>query len=407
MATDTHNDTHYDMAILGAGAAGMMCAGVAGQMGQRVLIIDHAKAPGEKIRISGGGRCNFTNINAGPHAFLSQNPHFCKSALSRYTAQDFIDMVERYGIQYHEKTLGQLFCDHTAKDIIQMLLDEMALGAVELRLETSLEEVQKSPTGEAFTLRLSDGSAPITATKFVIACGGKSIPKMGATDLAYRIASQFGHDITETRAGLVPFTFGDDLGARFKALAGLAAPAEISTGAGQFQEALLFTHRGLSGPAVLQASSYWREGQPVIVNLAPGDDILETLKDRRFAAPKQRPTTVLAERLPARLAADITAHTIPEAQTGLPLAEIPDRTLEALAEAVEAWHLTPSGTEGYRTAEVTLGGVSTDKLSSKTMESRLCPNLHIIGEAVDVTGWLGGYNFQWAWASGWACGEST
>ncbi len=406
MVVNSHSDTHYDMAILGAGAAGMMCAGVAGQLGQRVLIIDHAKAPGEKIRISGGGRCNFTNINIGPHAFLSQNPHFCKSALSRYTAQDFIDMVERYGIQYHEKTLGQLFCDHTAKDIIQMLLDEMALGAVELRLETSLAEVQKSPTGEKFTLRLSDSSAPITATKFVIACGGKSIPKMGATDQAYHLASQFGHEITETRSGLVPFIFYDDLVARFKALAGLAIPAEISTGTGKFQEALLFTHRGLSGPAVLQASSYWRKGQSVMVNMAPGDDILEALKDRRYAAPKQRPTTVLAERLPARLAADIAAHTIPEAQTGLPLAEIPDTTLEALAEAVEAWHLTPSDTEGYRTAEVTLGGVSTGKISSKTMESRLCPGLYIIGEAVDVTGWLGGYNFQWAWASGWACGSS-
>lgn len=403
MIANSQNDTHYDMAIVGAGAAGMMCAGVAGQLGQRVLIIDHAKAPGEKIRISGGGRCNFTNINTGSHAFLSQNPHFCKSALSRYTAQDFIDMVERYGIQYHEKTLGQLFCDHTAKDIIQMLLDEMALGTVELRLETSLEELHKSTTGEMFTLSLSDGSAPITATKFVIACGGKSIPKMGATDQAYRLASQFGHEITETRPGLVPFTFADDLGGRFKALAGLATPAEISTGSGEFREALLFTHRGLSGPAVLQASSYWRKGQPVVVNMAPQDDILKALKERRYVAPKQRPTTVLAERLPARLAADIAAHTIPESQSGLPLAEIPDTTLEALAEAVEDWHLTPSDTEGFRTAEVTLGGVSTDKISSKTMESHLCPGLYIIGEALDVTGWLGGYNFQWAWASGWAC----
>jgi predicted Rossmann fold flavoprotein len=399
--------TDYDMAILGAGAAGMMCAGVAGQMGQRVLILDHAKAPGEKIRISGGGRCNFTNIHAGPHAFLSQNPHFCKSALSRYTQYDFIDLVERYGIPYHEKTLGQLFCDRSAKDIIQMLLDEMAAGGVELRLQTSLEAIEKPPTGKAFSLTLSDSAKPVTAQRFVIASGGKSIPKMGATDMAYRLARQFGHEITETRAGLVPFTFGDELGARFKALAGLSTPAEISTGDGAFTEALLFTHRGLSGPAVLQASSYWREGQAISLNLAPGEDVLAALKDRRQSAPKQRPASVLTERLPARLAADISAHVIPESQTGLPLAEVPDTTLEALAEAVEAWRLTPSGTEGYRTAEVTLGGVSTDKLSSKTMESRLCPGLYIIGEAVDVTGWLGGYNFQWAWASGWACGAAA
>ena len=399
-------NSHYDMAILGAGAAGMMCASVAGQLGQRVLIIDHAKAPGEKIRISGGGRCNFTNIHAGPHAFLSENPHFCKSALSRYTAYDFTDLVERYNIPYHEKTLGQLFCDRAAKDIIQMLLDEMAAGGAELRLQTSLESVEKSPTGEVFTLTLSDSPNPVTATRFVLASGGKSIPKMGATDIAYRIARQFGHEVTETRAGLVPFTFSDELGARFKALAGVSAPAEVATGAGSFQEALLFTHRGLSGPAVLQASSYWREGQPITLNLAPGGDTLETLKQRRQSAPKQRPASVLTESLPARLAADIAANVIPEHQTGLPLAEVPDTTLEALADAVEAWRLTPAGTEGYRTAEVTLGGVSTDKLSSKTLESRLCPGLHIIGEAVDVTGWLGGYNFQWAWASGWACGFS-
>jgi len=390
----------YDAAILGAGAAGMMCAAEAGARGGRVLVLDHAKAPGEKIRISGGGRCNFTNIHAGPHAFVSSNPHFAKSALGRYTAADFTDLVRAHGVPFHEKTLGQLFCDDSARDIIRLLLDEMAKVGAELRLKTSLEEIEADPAGDGFTLRLTGASRPIRCRSFVIATGGKSIPKMGATDVAYRLARQFGHEITETRAALVPFVFGEPLAARFKALAGVSTPAVVQAGTARFEEAILFTHRGLSGPAVLQASTYWREGGAVAVDLAPGRDVFAWLRERKAATPKRKPAAVLAELLPARLAADI-AHA---AGLDRPLAEIADAALRALAEAVSAWRMTPAGTEGYRTAEVTLGGVSVDGFQSKTMESRRVPNLYVIGEALDVTGWLGGYNFQWAWSSGWAAG---
>ncbi len=392
----------YDAVILGAGAAGMMCAAHAGARGGRVLVVDHAKAPGEKIRISGGGRCNFTNLYVAPEAFQSANPHFAKSALSRYTQYDFLDLIAAHGIAWHEKTLGQLFCDESARDVVRMLLDEMGKVRAELRLGTGLEEIEAAPDGAGFVLRLSDGPASIRCRNFVVATGGKSIPKMGASDMAYRLARQFGHAVTETRPALVPFTFGDALGARFKALAGVATPAAVTAGSARFEEALLFTHRGLSGPAILQASSYWREGEPIEIDLAPGVDLFERLTAHRSAAPKQRAVAALAQILPARLAADLTT----EGAYSRPLAGTGDAALRALAESVGAWRMTPTGTEGYRTAEVTLGGVDVDGLSSKTMESRLVPNLYVIGEAADVTGWLGGYNFQWAWSSGWAAGTA-
>ncbi len=386
--------TAYDAAILGAGAAGMMCAALASAKGGRVLVVDHARAPGEKIRISGGGRCNFTNLWCGPENFLSANPHFAKSALSRYTQWDFLDLVGRHDIPWHEKTLGQLFCDRSAKDIIRMLLAEMA-GA-ELRLGLSAEVEAE---GDGFALALSDGTRAWTRN-LVVATGGKSIPKMGATGFGYRLAERFGLAVTETRPGLVPLTFGEETLARLRPLAGVAAPARVSAGGASFEEGLLFTHRGLSGPSVLQASSYWREGEAVTVRLAPGADLYEALRARRAAAGRQAAQTALAEHLPKRLAAEIAAA---EGATGN-LADLSDARLGRLAEAVQDWRVTPAGTEGYRTAEVTLGGVDTAGLDARSMEARAVPGLFFVGEVVDVTGWLGGYNFQWAWSSGWAAG---
>ncbi|MGZ0186549.1 MAG: NAD(P)/FAD-dependent oxidoreductase [Alphaproteobacteria bacterium] len=388
----------YDTVILGAGAAGMMCAAHAAAQGARVLIVDHAKAPGEKIRISGGGRCNFTNIYAGPDNFLSANPHFCKSALKRYTQYDFIDLIDAYGIAYHEKTLGQLFCDNSAKDVIAMLLAEMAKVGAELRLQTSVEQVTKTESG--FSIKLTNAKEAISARNFVIASGGKSIPKMGATGLGYRFAEQFGLDQTETRAGLVPLTFDEGMTERLKALSGIALPARVTCGDTQFEEALLFTHRGLSGPSILQISSYWRETQSIRVVLAPDIDVYTVLRDRRSTTPKKTLGAVVAELLPNRLAADIVAH----AGFNGVLADISDKKLRLLADMINDWQVKPTGTEGYRTAEVTLGGVDTAGLDSKTMAARKVPGLYCIGEVVDVTGWLGGYNFQWAWSSGWAAG---
>lgn len=387
----------YDTLILGAGAAGLMCAAHAGG---RVLVVDHAKAPGEKIRISGGGRCNFTNMYADPEAFLSGNPHFCKSALKRYTQWDFIDLVQRHGIPWHEKTLGQLFCDRSAKDIIRMLLDEMEAAGAELWLRTEIGEVSHGPDGFRVTLDREGRRVEVTARTLVLATGGKSIPKMGATGLAYRLAEQFGLKVTETRPALVPLTFGEEAG--FKPLAGVATPARVSAGGAGFEEALLFTHRGLSGPAVLQASSYWREGQPITVDLAPGGALFDTLKARRATDGRKAMATVLADLLPARLAADLAKR------HGLTcnLADMSDAALRDLAGALTAWELKPAGSEGYRTAEVTLGGIDTAGLDSRTMEAKAVPGLHAIGEALDVTGWLGGYNFQWAWSSGWAAGTA-
>lgn len=380
--------------ILGAGAAGMMCARHAGGS---TLVIDHAKAPGEKIRISGGGRCNFTNMYAEAKNYLSANPHFCKSALARYTQWDFIELVDRHGIAWHEKTLGQLFCDGSSKQIIAMLVEEMREAGADLWLHTSVEAVAQ--TADGYTVRLlREGKAQtVTCRNLVLATGGKSIPKMGATGLAYDLARQFGLEVTETRAGLVPFTFPDG---RFQPLAGVSLPSRLSNARTSFDEALLFTHRGLSGPSVLQLSSYWREGEEITVNLIPDTPLYDLLRDQRQAEGRRDLTTELSRHLPGKLVDFLT----PKLGLKGRLADQSDAALQGLSEALQNWRLLPAGTEGYRTAEVTLGGICTDGLSSKTMEAKAAPGLYAIGEAVDVTGWLGGYNFQWAWSSGFAAG---
>ncbi len=388
----------FDVVILGAGAAGMMCAIRAGARGRSVLVLDHAKAPGEKIRISGGGRCNFTNIHAGPKNYLSANPHFAKSALARYTPRDFLDMVERHRIAWHEKTLGQLFCDDSAKDIIQMLLAEMKAVGAALEVQKQITSVEKTPDG--FRIGTADG--PIEAGAVVVATGGKSIPKMGATGLAYDIAKQFGLKIIETRPGLVPLTLDPNTLEKLSPLSGIGVPAELRHGKTAFREALLFTHRGLSGPSILQISSYWREGDDITLSIEPDLDIGGVLKSARKANGKQAAQTALAEVLPKRLAQffvenrGITSH----------LADLSDKAIEGLAASIQNWTIRPAGSEGYRTAEVTLGGIDTSDLDSKTMQAKAVPGLYFIGESVDVTGWLGGYNFQWAWASGQVCGEA-
>ena len=387
-----------DVIVIGAGAAGMMCAIRAGQRGRSVLVLDHAKAPGDKIRISGGGRCNFTNIHAGPKNFLSANPHFCKSALARFTPADFVAMVDRHKIAWHEKTLGQLFCDDSAKDIIHMLLDEMRAAGAEWQLRTEILSVEKSADG--FRVETSEGG--YDCASLVIATGGKSIPKMGATGFAYRVAEQFGLAITETRPGLVPLTLDPALLEAIAPLSGISAPAEIRHGKTAFREALLFTHRGLSGPAILQISSYWREGEGITVDIEPDVDLLQHLKKAKQTNGRQSAQTALAEILPKRLAQYLTER---EGISGN-MADLSDKALTRLADAAQNWTVKPSGSEGYRTAEVTLGGIDTSALDSKTMESKAVPGLYFIGECVDVTGWLGGYNFQWAWASGFAAGES-
>ena len=387
----------FDVVVVGAGAAGMMCAAEAGKRGRRVLIVDHAAAPGEKIRISGGGRCNFTNLNTAPGAFLSQNPRFCISALSRYTAQDFIALVERGGVAYHEKALGQLFCDGSARQIIDLLLTEMNQGGVELRLGAKVSAVARSADG--FTLTVA--GAPVACRALVVATGGKSIPKMGATGWGYDLAAQFGVRVTPTRPGLVPLTFDEAALARMAPLAGVSAEAVVACGKTRFAEALLFTHRGLSGPAILQISSYWREGDEIVIDLLPGEDPFELLRAARADHPRSALQTVLGWRLPKRLAQLIAGDDAPA------MAGLSDKALRRAAEAVGAWRLKPAGSEGYRTAEVTLGGVDTRDLDSRTMEARSAPGLYFIGEVVDVTGWLGGYNFQWAWSSGWSAGQAV
>jgi predicted Rossmann fold flavoprotein len=378
----------FETAIIGAGAAGMMCAA---HLEGRTLLVDHAKAPGEKIRISGGGRCNFTNLYTDPQAFICANPHFAKSALARYTQWDFIALVEAHGIAWHEKTLGQLFCDNSAKDIIAMLRTLMEARKVELRLQSSISDVEKTDSGYAFTLHSGGKTHRVTARSLVIATGGKSIPKMGATGFAYDLAQQFGLPVTETRPGLVPFTFPDG---RFAEISGVAIPAKVHADGPVFEEALLFTHRGLSGPAVLQASSYWTEGRPVIFDIAP-DGMLEALRTQRSVAGRRNFTTELARLLPSRL----VEHLAGLFDLSGNLADWSDKRLSAFVDGLREWELIPGGTEGYRTAEVTLGGVNTDALSSRTMAAKAHPDLYFIGEAVDVTGWLGGYNFQWAWSS--------
>tara|TARA_R110002049_G_scaffold23545_2_gene83195 strand:- start:5101 stop:6276 length:1176 start_codon:yes stop_codon:yes gene_type:complete len=386
----------FDTAIIGAGAAGMMCAAHAGG---RVIVVDHAKAPGEKIRISGGGRCNFTNLHCAPEAFISQNPHFAKSALARYTQWDFIDLIGRHGIAWHEKTLGQLFCDNSAKEIVAMLRGMMQQAGVTLHLQSSASNFAKNNNLFTFDLTTPEKTLQISARNLVIASGGKSIPKMGATGLAYDIARHFGLPVTATRAALVPFTFAEG---RFAPLAGVATPAAVTAGEATFTEALLFTHRGLSGPAVLQASSYWRDGDAIRVNVAPQGDLLAALRAQRQQSGRRNLTTILAQHLPARL----VDHLATQMDMKGNLADWSDARLSALVDHLKDWVLHPSGTEGYRTAEVTLGGVDTDALSSKSMVSKSVPGLYFIGEAVDVTGWLGGYNFQWAWSSAMAAARA-
>jgi len=388
-----------DIVVIGAGAAGMMCAIEAAKRGRSVLVVDHAKAAGEKIRISGGGRCNFTNLHASPKNYLSQNPHFCISAMSRYTQRDFIALVERHRIAYHEKTLGQLFCDGSALQIIEMLLGEMKRHGARLKLGCSVSAVEKS--AEGFSLQLSDG--PVRCRSLVVACGGKSIPKMGATGFGYDIATQFGLRIVETRPALVPLTFEPNTLERLKPLAGIAVDAVVSCGRTKFAEAMLFTHRGISGPSILQISSHWREGDEIRIAMLPETDIFEALREQRKQNGKQALQTALALYLPRKLAQTIAEDI---GATGH-LADMSDKTFRRVEAAINDWYIKPAGSEGYRTAEVTLGGVDTRDLDSKTMEAKSVPGLFFIGEVVDVTGWLGGYNFQWAWSSGWVAGQSA
>ncbi|UZE47725.1 BaiN/RdsA family NAD(P)/FAD-dependent oxidoreductase [Rhodopseudomonas sp. P2A-2r] len=396
MSARPHNS--YDVIILGAGAAGLMCAGVAGQRGRSVMVLEQARAPGEKIRISGGGRCNFTNLHTSPQNFLSQNPQFCKSALKGFTQRDFIAMVDRYGIAWHEKTRGQLFCDDSAQQIIDMLLAEARRGDVQMRLGAGITGVAKSDSGFVVTTDQGEYRSP----SLVVATGGPSIPKMGASPFGYKLAQQFGLKMVAPRAGLVPLTFDVAALAQLKELSGIAVDAVVSVGKTSFDEALLFTHRGLSGPAVLQISSYWREGLDIVIDLAPNVDLLAVLKQARRDRPRQELATALGEGLPKRLAQMIAERIDGPAR----LADFSDKLLLNVVAAVKQWHLRPNGTEGYRTAEVTLGGIDTTELSSKTFEANAVPGLYFIGEVVDVTGHLGGFNFQWAWSSGFAAGRS-
>ncbi|MGA1613145.1 MAG: NAD(P)/FAD-dependent oxidoreductase [Lutimaribacter sp.] len=394
----------FDTVIIGAGAAGLMCAPhAAGPAGRRVLVIDHAKAPGEKIRISGGGRCNFTNMHCDPQAFLGANPHFCKSALARYTQWDFLDLVQSHKIAWHEKTLGQLFCDDKATQIVAMLRAEMHKAGAELWLQTALRGLTHD--GQRYRLQLERQGQhhSVTARALVVAAGGKSIPKMGATGLAYEIATQFGHTLTQTRPALVPFTFSDT---PFAAISGTAAPARASAGGASFDEAVLFTHRGLSGPAILQISSYWREGCTITLDLDPEGTLLAALRAERQAAGRKHLSNALSQHLPARLVQHLAQKLPADLGLATNLADHSDARLAQVVEALRNWQLKPTATEGYRTAEVTLGGVDTGQISSKTMESTRSPGLYFIGECVDVTGWLGGYNFQWAWSSAVAAGRA-
>ena len=395
--------TKFDVAIIGAGAAGLHCAGVAGQLGLDVLLIDHADKVAEKIRISGGGRCNFTNRDTSPENFLSSNPNFCRSALARYTPQDFIALLQHHGIAWHEKHKGQLFCDHSSEDIITLLLRECGAGRVTRWQPCHTSGVQQGAGG--YTLTTDRGTA--RARRLVIATGGLSIPKIGASDLGYRVARQFGHSIVDTRPALVPLTFNASTWEPFVQLAGLSLPVHVQTGSGKtrgaFLEDLLFTHRGLSGPAILQISSYWQPGTPIRVDLAPQAALQVALAEGKRSS-RRKLVNELSELVPRRLAErwlqdqpDLAERLMPDQR---------DRELGALAAQLHDWSLTPDGTEGYRKAEVTSGGVDTRELDSKSMESKRAGGLHFIGEVVDVTGWLGGYNFQWAWASATACARA-
>ncbi|EIX9738817.1 NAD(P)/FAD-dependent oxidoreductase [Klebsiella pneumoniae] len=390
----------FDAIVVGAGAAGMFCAAQAGQLGCRVLLLDNGKKPGRKILMSGGGRCNFTNMYVEPAAYLSQNPHFCKSALARYTQWDFIELVGKYGIAWHEKTLGQLFCDDSAEQIVNLLLAECEKGGVQIRLRSEILSVERDEQG----YRLQVNGETLVTKKLVIASGGLSMPGLGASPFGYKVAEQFGLKVLPTRAGLVPFTLHKPLLEQLQVLSGVSVPSTITAENGTlFRENLLFTHRGLSGPAVLQISSYWQPGEFVTVNLLPDCDLDDFLNEQRSAHPNQSLKNTLAMQLPKRLVECLQQ-----------LGQIPDVTLkqlnvrdqQTLVETLTDWRVQPNGTEGYRTAEVTLGGVDTNELSSRTMEARKAPGLYFIGEVMDVTGWLGGYNFQWAWSSAWACAQA-
>jgi predicted Rossmann fold flavoprotein len=388
---------NVDVIVLGAGAAGMMAAIEAGRRGRRVLIIDHAKAPGEKIRISGGGRCNFTNLGIAPDRFLSRNPRFALSALKRFTQFDFIARMDAAGIAWHEKTLGQLFCDGSAMQVIRMLTDDMANSGVQMWLGCSLGPITKTAVG--FHVETARGT--VVAQSVIVATGGKSIPKMGATGYGYQVAATFGLPVIETRPALVPLTFADQDLVHLTPLSGLSVQGRASAGKVGFDEAVLFTHRGLSGPAILQISSYWREGSPILLDLARGKDTATELQMAKAENGRQALRTALGRILPERLARYVEA----DLAISLPLAELSRTTLAQVADRVHCWQLTPVGSEGYRTAEVTSGGVDTDALDGRTMQAKAVPGLYFIGEVVDVTGWLGGYNFQWAWSSGWAAGQ--
>ncbi len=391
---------NFDVVVLGAGAAGLFAAMRAGQRGRRVLLLDHADEPGKKILISGGGRCNFTNTGCVPDRFISGNRHFARSALARYTQHDFIALVAKHRIAFHEKTLGQLFCDGSAsaRQIVQMLLAECEAAGVDLRLRHRVTDITR---GDHFTVATDHGA--FTAASLVLATGGLSIPKMGATGFAHDVARRFGLPIVAPRPGLVPLTFVGAALDLMQPLAGVALPVIAQAGRAAFPEAMLFTHRGLSGPAVLQASSYWQSGAPMTFDLLPGQDATALLLAAKRARPKAEPRTILSDLLPQRLAQALVAAHLPPRIMG----ELGDAPLKALGGLLKAWRLEPSGTEGYAKAEVTLGGIDTAALSSKTMASHDVPGLFVIGEAVDVTGWLGGYNFQWAWSSGWAAGEAA
>lgn len=387
----------FDVVVIGAGAAGLMCAAEAGRRGRHVCLLDHSHKLAEKIRISGGGRCNFTNLFADPSSFLSENEHFCKSALSRYTQYDFIDMVERAGIAFHEKKLGQLFCDDTAQQIIDVLKQNVLEAGVHLHQGIKVSAVTKDQ--DKFVIETD--KMRIQADSLVVATGGLSIPKIGATDFGYQLARQFDLPVTDVRAGLVPLTFTDNLLRFCKSLSGLSADAVVRCGQTSFREGLLFTHRGLSGPSVLQISSYWQDGQALLINLAPEINLTEDIAAAKQQQGRADILTLLSRHLPRRLAAAILDR---EGITGR-IADLSSADIGRLHDAVHNWQVVPSGTEGYRTAEVTLGGVHTAALSSKTMEANSCPGLYFIGEVIDVTGHLGGYNFQWAWSSGWVAGQ--
>ncbi|WNO60235.1 NAD(P)/FAD-dependent oxidoreductase [Rheinheimera sp. MMS21-TC3] len=389
---------HYDVIVVGAGAAGLMCAIEAGKRGRKVLVLDNGKRVGRKILMSGGGRCNFTNMYTSPDNFLSQNRHFCKSALSRYTQWDFLALVQKHQLPYHEKTLGQLFCDDSAKDIVQMLVTEAKTAGVEIALQQHIQQVRKTNAG--FIVDTPDASR--ACYSLVVASGGLSLPNLGATAFGYQLAEQFGLNVLPLRAALVPVTWQPADKAIFEEISGVSLPVTAEANGKVFPEDMLFTHRGLSGPAILQVSSYWQPGDDIKVNLSPETDIHAFLTSQQQSHPEQELKTALSKLLPKRLVEKLLALNV---ITNQPLKALNSKSSQTIANSLHGYIFKPNGTEGYRTAEVTLGGVDTNDLSSKTMAAKEHDNLYFIGEVVDVTGWLGGYNFQWAWASGWVAGQ--